>query len=118
VEQQLALPESMTRVRLSQFPLFLTVQRFVYMLDASFQNSFFSRRSDGRIIGMEQSSLGWHSEDRGVFMINQDFKQSDELKKQIQEFELAVLSGEKDDKLDEFKDLHIEVLGDVGQTTD
>ena len=72
------------------FPLFLTVQRLVYMLDASLRRSFFSRTSQGRVIGME-SSLGWHSEDKGVFMINQDFKQSDERKKELLEFELMVL---------------------------
>ena len=72
------------------FPLFLTVQRLVYMLDASLRRSFFSRTSQGRVIGME-SSLGWHSEDQGVFMINQDFKQSDERKKELLEFELMVL---------------------------
>ena len=63
------------------------------MLDASLRRSFFSRTSQGRVIGME-SSLGWHSEDKGVFMINQDFKQSDERKKELLEFELMVLQGE------------------------
>ena len=72
----------------------MTVQRLVYMLDASLYNSFFSRKANGKIIGME-SSLGWHSEDRGVFMINQDYKLSDTIKNQIQEFELSVLAGEK-----------------------
>ena len=48
-----------------------------------------------------ETSLGWHSEDRGVFMINQDFKQSDDLKKQLQEFELSILSGEKAEDFEE-----------------
>lgn len=42
---------------------------------------------------MEQS-LGWHSEDSGVFMINQDFKQSEEVKKELREFELKILAGD------------------------
>ena len=81
-------------LRGEHFPLFLTVQRLVYMLDASLYNSFFSRKADGKIIGME-SSLGWHSEDRGVFMINQDFKQSEQIKHELQQFELAILAGDR-----------------------
>lgn len=34
-------------------------------------------------------------------MINQDFKQSDDLKKQLQEFELSILSGEKAEDFEE-----------------
>lgn len=83
------------------------------MLDAALPQSFFSRKADGKIIGVE-SSLGWHSEDRGVFMINQDYKQSEELKREMQEFELSVLAGEQDDKRDDVKDLHMDVLADVG----
>lgn len=98
VEQQLALPERFDRLSARHYPLFLTVQRLVYMLDAALQTPFFSRKSDGKIIGMD-SSLGWHSEDKGVFMINQDYKYTDEIKNQLQEFELAVLSGEKADEL-------------------
>jgi len=47
-------------------------------------------------------------------MINQDYKQSEELKREIQEFELSVLAGDQNDKLDDVKDLHMNVLADVG----
>lgn len=68
-EQQWKLPDSFSMLQSHHFPLFLTVQRLVYMLDASLERSFFSRTADGKIIGMD-SSLGWHSENQGVFMIN------------------------------------------------
>ena len=99
--------------------MFLTVQRLVYMLDASCYTSFFSRRSDGKIIGME-SSLGWHSEDQGVFMINQDYKQSDDIKQQIQEFELQVLAGKKADEIEDLggADVHLDMLADLGSMVD
>ena len=86
------------------------------MLDATLYNSFFSRRSDGKIIGME-SSLGWHSEDRGVFMINQDYKQTDDIKNQLQEFELSVLSGEKADDFEDLGagDVHMDMITDVAE---
>ena len=81
-DEQRTLPESFRQLKPHHFPLFLTVQRLVYMLDASLDRSFFSRTGEGKIIGME-SSLGWHNEDSGVFMINQNFKQSDRLKTEL-----------------------------------
>jgi len=69
IQQQKQLPESYSLLQSYHFPLFLTVQRLVYMLDAALPRSFFSRNHTGRIIGME-SSLGWHNEEQGVFMIN------------------------------------------------
>ena len=62
LDQQLCIPESYNNLQDGHFPIFLTVQRLVYMLDASLNRSFFSRSQDGKIIGME-SSLGWHNED-------------------------------------------------------
>ena len=44
-------------------------------------------------------------------MINQDHKQSEALKREIQEFELSVLAGQKDEK-------YMDVLGDVGNGED
>ena len=95
------------------------MQRLVYMLDASLWNSFFSRKANGKIIGME-SNLGWHSEDRGVFMINQDYKLSDTIKNQLQEFELSVLAGEKGNDLEDMGagDVHMDMIADVGDGHD
>ena len=86
------------------------------MLDASCAHSFFSRRHDGKIIGME-TSLGWHGEDNGIFMINQDYKQSDEIKKQVQDFELQLLSGSLDDDSNYdvgAVDVELDMIADVG----
>lgn len=103
LEQQHQLPENYNKLSSHHFPLFLTVQRLVYMVDASLQLSFFTRSHDGKIIGME-SSLGWQSEDQGVFMINQDFKQREEIKKDLQEFELKILSGQSETEIEGFVD--------------
>ena len=62
LDHQLRIPESYNNLQNGHFPIFLTVQRLVYMLDASLDRSFLSRSQDGKIIGME-SSLGWHNED-------------------------------------------------------
>ena len=44
------------------------------MLDASLDHSFFSRNFEGNIIGME-NNVQWHNESKGVYMINQYYKQ-------------------------------------------
>jgi len=87
VESQLNLPEDFIGLQPNNFPLFVTVQRLIYMMDASLENSFFSRDSSNKIMGME-NNLGWHREDRGVFMINQDFKVKESIQGQIRDFEL------------------------------
>jgi hypothetical protein len=69
IEKQMKLPHSMDALNSDHFPLFVTVRRLIYMLDASLDNSFFSRNFEGQIIGME-SGVQWHNENRGVFMIN------------------------------------------------
>ena len=62
------------------------------MLDASLGYSFFGRDWEGKIIGME-TSHGWHNEEKGVFMIKQNFKRSEQLKEQLKEFELSILEN-------------------------
>jgi len=57
------------------FPLFLTVKKMLYMLDATTDYPFFVRNSTGDQVGME-GTAGWHNEGSaggqggGVFMIN------------------------------------------------
>jgi hypothetical protein len=60
------------------FPLFLTVKRLLYMLDASTDFPFFARDKNGDQIGMD-TNVQWHNESGGVFMINQYFKSSTSL---------------------------------------
>lgn len=59
----------MDNLNSDHFPLFVTVRRLIYMIDASLEYSFFSRNFEGQIIGMD-SGVEWHNENRGVFMIN------------------------------------------------
>ena len=82
IQQQLKMPEAFSQLEIKHFPLFVTVQKLVYMLDASLYRSFFSRSYDGKIVGMD-SNLGWHGEEAGVFMINHDFKRTEETKQEL-----------------------------------
>lgn len=45
----------------------------MYMYDASLNYSFFARDSRNNLIGMS-SNLSWHNENKGMFMINSQFK--------------------------------------------
>lgn len=67
------LAQSMEELSSEDFPLFLTVKRFLYMLDASTDFPFFARDKGGKQIGLE-SNVEWHNEQGGVFMINQYHK--------------------------------------------
>jgi len=44
------------------------------MIDASLDFSFFSRNFEGKVIGLE-SNVEWHNESKGVFMINNYYKE-------------------------------------------
>jgi hypothetical protein len=67
------LARSMDDLSSDDFPLFLTVKRLLYMIDASTTYPFFARTSEGSQISMD-SGVEWHNESGGVFMINQYFK--------------------------------------------
>lgn len=69
IEKQLSLAMSMDELSSEDFPLFLTVKRLLFMIDASTDFPFFSRDSSGQQIGMD-SNVQWHNESSGVFMIN------------------------------------------------
>jgi len=43
------------------WPLFVTVKRLLYMIDASTNFPFFSRDTHGKLVGME-SRADWHNE--------------------------------------------------------
>ena len=70
IEKQLSLAMSMDELSSEDFPLFLTVKRLLFMIDASTDFPFFSRDSSGQQVGME-TNVQWHNESAGVFMINQ-----------------------------------------------
>ena len=63
----------MNQLSSKDFPLFLTIKRMLYMLDASTKYPFFSRDSSGRQVGLE-ANVEWSNEQGGVFMINQYHK--------------------------------------------
>ena len=64
---------SMAYLTDDDFPLFLTIRRLVFMIDATQKSPFFARSADGDIIGMTGKSE-WHNEMKGVLMINSEYK--------------------------------------------
>lgn len=47
LEKQLKLPNSIDHLTTDHYPLFATIKRFIYMIDASLDHSFFSRSFEG-----------------------------------------------------------------------
>ena len=69
IEKQKNLALSMSDLNSDDFPLFLTIKRLLYMIDASTNFPFFARNNEGKQISMD-SNVEWHNESGGVFMIN------------------------------------------------
>jgi len=67
------LPNAFEDLKAKHFPLFVTVKQLLYMYDASLSYSFFCRDSKNNLIGMS-SNLSWHNENKGLFMINSEYK--------------------------------------------
>jgi hypothetical protein len=67
------MPNAFEDLKPRHFPLFATVKQLLYMLDASLSNSFFCRDNKNNLIGMS-SNLAWHNENKGMFMINSEYK--------------------------------------------
>jgi hypothetical protein len=74
IENQMNIPNSFDDLESRHFPLFITVKRLIYMMDACLNYSFFSRDHNNNIIGLD-SNLGWHNESKGVMMINHYYKE-------------------------------------------
>lgn len=89
------IPNSYDELKANQFPLFITVKRLVYMMDACLSFSFFSRDHNNNIIGLD-SNLGWHNESKGVMMINHYFKESIDYDEQLAKFGKELMEIEKD----------------------
>lgn len=66
-------PISMNILRDEDFPLFFTVRRLVFMIDASLRRPFFARDINGRVIGAG-SNFEWHNEYKGSLKISKDYK--------------------------------------------
>ena len=66
-------PCSMNYLKDEHFPLFFTVRRLVFMIDASLRRPFFARDIKGRVIGAG-SNFEWHNEYKGSLKISSDYK--------------------------------------------
>lgn len=64
---------TMDQLKESDFPLFLTLRKLVFMLDGCLETPFFARTLDGKIIELSSSSQ-WHSEKQGVMMLSKKIK--------------------------------------------
>lgn len=64
---------SMEFLRDEDFPLFVTVRKIIFMVDASMKRPFFARSREGKLIGLN-SKFTWHNEQKGALMINKQFK--------------------------------------------
>lgn len=95
IENEMNIPNSYDELKANQFPLFITVKRLVYMMDACLSFSFFSRDHNNNIIGLD-SNLGWHNESKGVMMINHYFKESIDYDEQLAKFGKELMEIEKD----------------------
>ncbi|CDW90518.1 lupus brain antigen [Stylonychia lemnae] len=111
LEKQLKLPSSMDSLSADHFPLFATVRRLIYMIDASLQSSFFSRNSEGGIVGMD-SGVEWHNENRGVFMINQYFKSQHSYDEKIKKLGAKLMKLDEELEIDDLVDIDDHQLDD------
>ena len=93
IEKQMSLARSMEDLSKDDFPLFLTVKRLLYMIDASTDFPFFCRDNKGDQIGME-TAAEWHNEQGGVFMINNYQKNERNFDKYVAEFGVKLLDME------------------------
>ena len=66
-------PASMEFLRDEDFPLFVTVRKTIFMIDAAMKRPFFSRDKEGNVIG-SNNRFQWHNELKGALMINKEFK--------------------------------------------
>ena len=66
-------PVSMNLVKDEDFPLFLTVRRLIFMIDASLRRPFFARDIQGKVIGAG-TNFEWHNECKGYLKISKDYK--------------------------------------------
>ena len=80
LEKQLSLPQSFVSIPDEQFPLFLTIRRFILMIDSVLHRPFFARNVKGDIVGIDKNAE-WHNESKGVLMINSYYKYNEQERK-------------------------------------
>ena len=78
--------------------MFLTVKQLLHMLDASLYESFFYRDAENKVVGMD-NNLTWHNENKGLFMINQQFKTDQNYDQLLLDFTNEVMNDVEADDL-------------------
>ena len=95
-EEEVQGPSSMEFLRDEDFPLFVTVRKVIFMVDAAMKRPFFARDRNGDVIG-SNTKFQWHNELKGALMINKQFK----LQRQTEDIgKIEVSSSDSDEELD------------------
>jgi tetratricopeptide (TPR) repeat protein len=85
-DEEQAGPASMINMKDSDFPLFFTVRRLIFMVDSSLRRPFFARDIKGRVIGTG-SNFEWHNEYKGSLKISREYKNQIRKNHQLSESE-------------------------------
>mmetsp|Transcript_32024 Transcript_32024/g.31728 ORF Transcript_32024/g.31728 Transcript_32024/m.31728 type:complete len:346 (-) Transcript_32024:5401-6438(-) len=72
-EGEVVGPSSMAYLKDEDFPLFVTVRRLIFMIDATLRKPFFSRDLKGNVIG-SSVNFQWHNEFKGALQISSVYK--------------------------------------------
>lgn len=92
------MPNALSSVQSDQYPIFLTVKKLVYMLDACLTNSFFAWNPDGSIFGSENTTE-WHNESKnGAFMINRYLKEDYNFGESLKKLGKTIITNEELDR--------------------
>lgn len=95
-EDDLQGPASMEFLRDEDFPLFVTVRKVIFMVDAAMKRPFFARDHDCNVIG-SNSKFQWHNELKGALVINKEFKQQ----RQTEDIgKIEISSSDSDEELE------------------
>jgi hypothetical protein len=96
-------PGSLRFMTDDNFPLFVTIRRLIFMIDATLKGPFFARNVNGGIIGMSGNYV-WHNEHKGVLVINKEFKKS----RKAQDTDAVLSSSDSEDSDGEIYDPSLE----------
>lgn len=104
MERNMKMAQSISNMRNKDFPAFLTIKRLVYMIDASVRRPFFARNLNNEIIGLD-SQAEWHNESKGVMMINNYYKMTNDDVRRVK----------NEDDIDKFMNLSSEDEGNSSE---
>ena len=98
LQKKLLKYTSMNELKEEDFPAFLTMKNLLIMVDGALARPFFTRNKDNQIIGGD-SSAHWHSETKGVLMIDDYHRKLGDVDKKPEELE-AINDEDDEDKFD------------------